>query len=156
MCQGAAAPLETPGMRNDGKQGDGTAASRPGLRRGRGTFCESVITHHDTFCLPAESSKVPWAKGFASGLSTASKSRAFRGYTWQIQAFAERIGLRPSSLQGTSPCILRRRCRPAPGSKTGSHAFDGMASCFVRMMRSGAFWCRRGGALRGISEMRCA
>ena len=29
---------------------------------GRGTFCESVTTHYDTFCLPAESSKVPWAR----------------------------------------------------------------------------------------------
>ena len=37
-------------------------------QRGHVTFCESVTTHYDTFCLPAESSKVPWAKGFASGL----------------------------------------------------------------------------------------
>ena len=35
-----------------------------------------------------------------------------------------------------------------PGSKTGSHAFDGMASCFVRMVRIGAFWCQRYRAIR--------
>lgn len=80
---------------------------------------------------------------------SASKSRAFRGYARQMQAFAERVGLRPPSPQGASPCIPRRRCRPAPGSKTGSHAFDGMASCFAGMVRVGAFWCRRYRAARG-------
>ncbi len=48
---------------------------------------------------------------------SASKSRAFRGYARQMQAFAERVGLRPHSLQGASLCILRRCCHPAPGSK---------------------------------------
>ena len=80
---------------------------------------------------------------------SASKSRAFRGYARQMQAFAERVGLRPPSLQGASPCILRRHCCPAPGSKTGSHAFDGMASCFAGLVRVGAFWCQRYNAIRG-------
>ena len=79
---------------------------------------------------------------------SASKSRAFRGYARQMQAFAERVGLRPHSLQGASLCILRRCCHPAPGSKTGSHAFDGMASCFARVVRDGAFWCQRYRAIR--------
>ena len=48
---------------------------------------------------------------------SASKSRAFRGYARQMQAFAERVGLQPHSLQGASLCILRRCCHPAPGSK---------------------------------------
>ena len=80
---------------------------------------------------------------------SASKSRAFRGYARQMQAFAERVGLRPHSLQGVSLCILRRCCHPAPGSKTGSHAFDGMASCFAGVVRDGAFWCQRYCAVRG-------
>lgn len=74
---------------------------------------------------------------------SASKSRAFRGYARQMQAFAERVGLRPPSLQGASPCSLRRCCHLAPGSKTGSHAFDGMASCFAEVVHGGAFWCQR-------------
>lgn len=40
-------------------------------------------------------------------------------------------------------CTPGRRCRPAPGSKTGSHAFDGMASCFAGLVHGGAFWCQR-------------
>lgn len=79
---------------------------------------------------------------------SASKSRAFRGYAWQMQAFAERVGLQPHSLQGASLCILRRCCHPAPGSKTGSHAFDGMASCFAGLVHGGAFWCQRYRAIR--------
>lgn len=83
---------------------------------------------------------------------SASKSRAFRGYARQMQAFAERVGLRPHSLQGASLCILRRCCHPAPGSKTGSHAFDGMASCFARVVRDGAFWCRGSRATGGLIQ----
>ena len=83
---------------------------------------------------------------------SASKSRAFRGYARQMQAFAERVGLRPPSLQGASPCIPRRRCRPAPGSKTGSHAFDGMASCFAGLVHGGAFWCRGSRATGGLIQ----
>lgn len=83
---------------------------------------------------------------------SASKSRAFRGYARQMQAFAERVGLRPPSLQGASPCIPRRRCRPAPGSKTGSHAFGGMASCFAGLVRVGAFWCRGSRATGGLIQ----
>ena len=79
---------------------------------------------------------------------SASKSRAFRGYARQMQAFAERVGLRPHSLRGDSLCILRRCCHPAPGSKTGSHAFDGMASCFAGLVHGGAFWCQRYRAIR--------
>ena len=30
-----------------------------------------------------------------------------------------------------------------PGSKTGSHAFDGMASYFAGLVHGGAFWCQR-------------
>ena len=82
----------------------------------------------------------------------ASKSRAFRGYARQMQAFAERVGLRPHSLQGASLCILRRCCHPAPGSKTGSHAFDGMASCFAGVVRDGAFWCRGSRATGGLIQ----
>ena len=58
------------------------------------------------------------------------------------------VGLRPPSPQGASPCIPRRRCHPAPGSKTGSHAFDGMASCFAGLVHGGAFWCQRYRAIR--------
>ena len=83
---------------------------------------------------------------------SASKSRAFRGYARQMQAFAERVGLRPHSLQGASLCILRRCCHPAPGSKTGSHAFDGMASCFAGVVRDGAFWCRGSRATGGLIQ----
>ena len=36
----------------------------------------------------------------------------------------------------------------APGSKTGSHAFDGMASCFAGLVHGGAFWCQRYRAIR--------
>ena len=79
---------------------------------------------------------------------SASKSRAFRGYARQMQAFAERVGLRPPSPQGASPCIPRRRCRPAPSSKTGSYAFTGMASCFAGLVHGGAFWCQRYRAIR--------
>ena len=79
---------------------------------------------------------------------SASKSRAFRGYARQMQAFAERVGLRSPSPQGASPCIPRRRCRPAPSSKTGSFAFGGMASCFAGLVRGGAFWCQRYRAIR--------
>ena len=86
---------------------------------------------------------------------SASKSRAFRGYARQMQAFAERVGLRPHSLQGASLCILRRCCHPAPGSKTGSHAFDGMASCFAGVVRDGAFWCQRYRAIRS-SRWNCS
>ena len=35
-----------------------------------------------------------------------------------------------------------------PGSKTGSHAFDGMASCFAGLVHGGAFWCQRYRAIR--------
>ena len=59
------------------------------------------------------------------------------------------VGLRPPSLQGASPCIPRRRCHPAPGSKTESHALVGMASCFAGLVRVGAFWCQRYSAVRG-------
>lgn len=83
---------------------------------------------------------------------SASKSRAFRGYARQMQAFAERVGLRPHSLQGAPLCILRRCCHPAPGSKTGSHAFDGMASCFAGVVRDGAFWCRGSRATGGLIQ----
>ena len=76
---------------------------------------------------------------------SASKSRAFRGYARQMQAFAERVGLRPHSLQGASLCILRRCCHPAPGSKTGSHAF-------ARVVRDGAFWCRGSRATGGLIQ----
>ena len=128
MCQGAAAPLETPKKGTTEAWTTERYGSRSGLRRGRfrlslpaegsrryvwsagqrgrGTFCESVITHYDTFCLPVEFSKVPWA-------------RALRLWT-------------PG-----------RRCRPAPGFETGSHASRGVASCFVKMMRGGAFCCQR-------------
>lgn len=82
----------------------------------------------------------------------ASKSRAFRGYARQMQAFAERVGLRPHSLQGASLCILRRCCRPAPGSKAGSHAFTGMASCFAGLVHGGAFWCRGSRATGGLIQ----
>jgi len=83
---------------------------------------------------------------------SASKSRAFRGYARQMQAFAERVGLRPHSLQGASLCILRRCCHPAPGSKTGSHAFDGVASCFAEVVRDGAFWCRGSRTTGGLIQ----
>lgn len=83
---------------------------------------------------------------------SASKSKAFRGYARQMQAFAERVGLRPHSLQGASLCILRRCCHPAPGSKTGSHAFDGMASCFAGVVRDGAFWYRGSRATGGLIQ----
>ena len=45
-------------------------------------------------------------------------------------------------------CTPGRRCRPALGSKTGSHAFDGMASCFAGLVHGGAFWCQRYRAIR--------
>lgn len=83
---------------------------------------------------------------------SASKSRAFRGYAWQMQAFAERVSLQPHSLQGASLCILRRCCHPAPGSKTGSHAFDGMASCFAGLVHGGAFWCRGSRTTGGLIQ----
>ena len=83
---------------------------------------------------------------------SASKSRAFRGYARQMQAFAERVGPRPHSLQGAFLCILRRCCHPAPGSKTGSHAFDCMASCFAGLVRGGAFWCRGSRATGGLIQ----
>ena len=83
---------------------------------------------------------------------SASKSRAFRGYARQMQAFAERVGLRPHSLQGASLCILRRCRHPAPGSKTGSHAFDGVASCFAEVVRDGAFWCRGSRTTGGLIQ----
>ena len=50
--------------------------------------------------------------------------------------------------RGTALCTPGRRCRPAPGSKTGSHAFDGMASCFAGLVHGGAFWCQRYRAIR--------
>ena len=50
--------------------------------------------------------------------------------------------------RGAALCTPGRRCRPAPGSKTGSHAFDGMASCFAGMVRSGA----KGVALYGVGD----
>ena len=49
-------------------------------------------------------------------------------------------------------CTPGRRCRPAPGSKTGSHAFDSMASCFAGMVRDGAFWCRGSRATGGLIQ----
>ena len=79
----------------------------------RGTFCESGITHYDTYCLPAESSKVPWA-------------RALRLWT-------------PS--RGAALCTPGRRCRPAPGTKTGSHAFTAWLPTlrgWCALVRSGA------------------
>ena len=50
--------------------------------------------------------------------------------------------------RGAALCTPGRRCRPAPGSKTGSHAFDGMASCFAGLVHGGAFWCQRYRAIR--------
>ena len=85
-------------------------------RRGHGTFCESATTHYDTFCLPAESSKVPWA-------------RALRLWT---------------SGRGAALCT--------PGLMIGSHAFDGMASCFAGVVRDGAFWCRGSRATGGLIQ----
>ena len=135
-------PFGNPGDEGRRRLGDGTAASRPGLRRGvqAVTACRGIVfsgggyrdcvrgtgqrgaalsakvvlgtTHYDTFCIPAESSKVPWA-------------RALRLWT-------------PG-----------RGCCPEPGSKTGNHASHGVASCFVRMIRGGAFWCQRYSAIRG-------
>ena len=54
--------------------------------------------------------------------------------------------------RGAALCTPGRRCRPAPGSKTGSHAFDGMASCFARVVRDGAFWCRGSRATGGLIQ----
>ena len=50
--------------------------------------------------------------------------------------------------RGAALCTPGRRCRPAPGSKTGNHAFDGMASCFAGLVHGGAFWCQRYRAIR--------
>ena len=50
--------------------------------------------------------------------------------------------------RGAALCTPGRRCRPAPGSKTRSHAFDGMASCFAGLVHGGAFWCQRYRAIR--------
>lgn len=49
-------------------------------------------------------------------------------------------------------CTPGRRCRPALGSKTGSHAFDGMASCFAGVVRDGVFWCRGSRATGGLIQ----
>lgn len=49
-------------------------------------------------------------------------------------------------------CTPGRRCRPALGSKTGSHAFDGMASCFAGLVHGGAFWCRGSRATGGLIQ----
>ena len=74
------------------------------------------------------------------------EKQSFRGYARQMQAFA---GSRPSASHGKGlPLHPRRRCHPAPGSKTGSHAFDGMASCFAGLVHGGAFWCQRYRAIR--------
>ena len=43
------------------------------------------------------------------------------------------------SEQALSPCTRR---------KAGSHAFDGMASCFAELVHGGAFWCQRYRAIR--------
>ena len=53
-----------------------------------------------------------------------------------------------TSGRGAALCTPGRRCRPAPGLKTGSHAFDGMASCFAGLVHGGAFWCQRYRAIR--------
>ena len=53
-----------------------------------------------------------------------------------------------TSGRGAALCTPGRCCHPAPGSKTGSHAFDGMASCFAGVVRDGAFWCQRYRAIR--------
>lgn len=39
-----------------------------------------------------------------------------------------------------------------PSSKTGSHAFDGMASCFAGLVHGGAFWCRGSRATGGLIQ----
>ena len=58
-------------------------------QRGRGTFCESVITHYDTFYLPVEFSKVPWARalrlwtpGRGTALHPAQRQEAMRSTAW--------------------------------------------------------------------------
>ena len=67
----------------------------------------------------------------------------------RFQHFTGPKALPLDSSKGAALCTPGRRCRPAPGSKTGSHAFNGMASCFAGLVRVGALWCERYCAVRG-------
>ena len=56
-----------------------------------------------------------------------------------------RAGARPSAHPAGAAALH-------PSSKTGSHAFDGMASCFAGLVHGGAFWCRGSRATGGLIQ----
>lgn len=54
--------------------------------------------------------------------------------------------------QGRCPLHTRQALPPCTRLKAGSHAFDGMASCFAGVVRDGAFWCRGSRATGGLIQ----
>lgn len=51
----------------------------------------------------------------------------------------------PAKCRGpkASPLDSEQALSPCTRLKAGSHAFDGMASCFAGLVHGGAFWCQR-------------